>query len=91
MSDFHQKLKNSKVQSLSYLKCCLTSCAYGQAWNPGSVQASQKQGQGPAFLLLKPEQDFFCFNFPNRILMIFFFFSDFVVTGNSKIHARVFC
>ena len=87
---FHQKLKNSKIQSLSYLKCCLTSCAYGQACNLGSVQAGQKQGQGPAFLLLKPEQDFIHFNFPNRIFMIFFF-SDFVVTGNSKIPARIFC
>ena len=57
-------LKNSKTHSLSYLKCHLTSCAYGQAWNQGSVQAGQKQGQRPALLLLKPKQDFIHFNFP---------------------------
>ena len=56
-----QGLKNSKTNSLSYLKCHLTCCACGQAQNPGSVQA----GQRPALLLLKPEQDFFHFNFPN--------------------------
>ena len=73
---FHEKLKNSKVLSRKRLSdwTKLTSCAYGQSWNPSSVQAGQKQGQGPAFLLLKPEQDSLCFNFPNRILMIFFFF-----------------
>ena len=48
-------LKNSKTHSLSYLKRHLTSCVYGQAWNQGSVQAGQKQGQRPALLLLKPE------------------------------------
>ena len=37
-----QGLKNSKTHSLSYLKCHLTSCACGQAWNQGSVQESQK-------------------------------------------------
>ena len=57
-------LKNSKTHSLSYLKCHLTSCAYGQAWNQGSVQAGQKQGQRPALLLLEPKQDFIHFNFP---------------------------
>ena len=40
-----QGLKNSKTHSLSYLKCHLTSCACGQAWNLGSVQADQKQNQ----------------------------------------------
>ena len=59
-----QGLKNSKTHSLSYLKCHLTSCACGQAWNLGSVQADQKQDQKTALLLLKPEQDFLHFNFP---------------------------
>ena len=44
--------KNSKSYFLSHLKCCLTSCACGQAWNPDSVQGGQKQGQRPALLLL---------------------------------------
>ena len=47
-------LKNSKTHSLSYLKCHLTSCAFGQAQNLGSVHAGQKQDQRPALLLLKP-------------------------------------
>ena len=45
----------------SWLTHHLTSCACRQAQNPGSVQA----GQRPALLLLKPEQDFLHFNFPN--------------------------
>ena len=60
-----QGLKNSKTYSLSYLKCCLTYYACGQALNLGSVQAGQKPGKGPALMLLKPEQDFLHFNFPN--------------------------
>ena len=60
-----QALKNFRTKCLSYLKCCLTCCAGRQAQNLGSVQIGQKKGQGPALLLLKPDQDFLCFNFPN--------------------------
>ena len=62
-------LKNSKTHSLSYLKCYLTSCACGQAQNPGSVHAGQKQDQRPAPLLLKPEPDFLHFNFHEGVLV----------------------
>ena len=62
-------LKNSKTHSLSYLKCHLTSCACGQAQNPGSVHAGQKQDQRPALLLLKPEQDFLHSNFHEEVLV----------------------
>ena len=33
----------------------------------GGVQVGQREGQRPAFMLLKPEQDFFYFNFPNTV------------------------
>ena len=69
--------KNSKSYFLSQLKCCLTSCACGQAWNPDSVQGGQKQGQRPASCLCfslhfltgtsgPTLQDFLYFNFPHR-------------------------
>ena len=33
----------------------------------GSVQVGQREGQRAAFMLLKPEQDSFYFNFPNTV------------------------
>ena len=57
-----QGLKTSKTHSLSFPQCRLTCCAWGRACNLSRVQADQR----PPLLLLKPVQDFFHLNFPNR-------------------------
>ena len=66
----HRDLRDFKTHSLSCLKCHLTYCACRQAGNVGSVLAGQKEGQGPALLLLKPEQCFLHCNFPKGTLAL---------------------
>ena len=50
------------AQELS--KVLMTSCVCGQAWNPGSVQTVQQQGQRST-VFLKSELDCLHFNFPS--------------------------
>ena len=65
-----RSFRDSKTHSLSCLRRCLTCwwqmACLQQACLPGRVQARSEVGQRPAFLLLKPEQDYLHFNFPTK-------------------------
>ena len=54
---------------LSYLKCCLTSCAFGRYRTRAVLRQIRSKVRGLLSwtrVVLNPEQDFLHFNFPNR-------------------------
>ena len=58
-------LKNSKIQPLSLSKVCPSLLCLQAGAESRQHPDRSEAGQWPALLLLKPEQDFLHFNFPN--------------------------